>query len=132
MLAVEMNKVKLGLTILTIAIVVGPLVGIVLVYRDNLAGLVFPPEIQNIANNSNLSSDNYSSVGSQFQPPQLASEPKYNPDTGAFSVAYNFTNPTSTQISIDQLSADIRSKNDNEYLGNVSINQPIQLNPGEN
>ena len=39
-----MNKVKIALTILTIAITVGPLLGVVYIYRDNLVGLVLPPD----------------------------------------------------------------------------------------
>jgi hypothetical protein len=47
-----------------------------LIFRDNLAGLVVPPEITNIANGQmgNVTASNFVS-------PSLASEPKYNPDT---------------------------------------------------
>ena len=73
---VDMEKVKIALTLLSIAIVVGPLAGMALIFRDNLAGLVVPPEITNIANGQmgNVTASNFVS-------PSLASEPKYNPDT---------------------------------------------------
>lgn len=41
-----MDKVKIALTILSIAIVIGPLVGVAYVYRDNLLGLVVPPKLR--------------------------------------------------------------------------------------
>ncbi len=38
-----MEKIKIALTIISIAIVIGPLAGIALIYRNNLADLVLPP-----------------------------------------------------------------------------------------
>ena len=48
-----MEKVKIALTLLSIAIVVGPLAGMAFIFRDNLAGLVFLPEINSIVNGAN-------------------------------------------------------------------------------
>jgi hypothetical protein len=122
-----MDKVKIALTILSIAIVVGPLAGMLIIYRDNLAGLVLPPEIENATNGQvgNLAVSN-------FVAPTLASEPQYNPDTGAFNVDFNFTNPLSNQISVEQFSADLKSRDTNIDLGNIVLNQPIDIAPGEN
>ena len=123
----DMEKLKIALTLLSIAIVIGPLAGMALIYRDNLAGLVVPPEIINIANGQieNVTASNFVS-------PSLAGEPQYNPDTGALNVAFNFTNPLTNQISVDQFSADIKSKDNNALLGNISLVEPINIAPGEN
>ena len=63
-----MDKVKIALTVLSILIVIGPLVGVAYVYRDNLLGLVVPPQIKNMVNGGD-------STGAQSQPefqtPQL-------------------------------------------------------------
>jgi hypothetical protein len=120
-----MEKIKIALTILSIAIVIGPLVGVALIYRENLAGLVLPPEIKNAANGQ---------VGgvaaSDLVAPSLASPPQYNPNTGALTVAFNFTNPLTNPISVEQFSADIKSKDNNLPLGNITLTQPISIGPG--
>ncbi|MCL4430281.1 MAG: hypothetical protein M1167_05970, partial [Chloroflexi bacterium] len=62
-----MDKVKAALTVLTVAIVVAPLLGVVYIYRDNLLGLVLPPQI-NDAKNGGLAdlSDLSNIVGSDI------------------------------------------------------------------
>jgi hypothetical protein len=143
--AVDMNTVKIALTLLTIAITVGPLVYVVFIYRDNLVGLVLPPQFANLGQNlgQNISDGNSSGnpsssplnitgiTGSDFQMPQLVSDPQYNPDTGEFSLSVNVTNPLTNELSIDQLSVQIQSKDNNALVGNISIPQPINIQPGE-
>ena len=136
--AVGMNIVKIALTLLTIAITVGPLVYVVFIYRDNLVGLVLPPQFANLGqnlgqnmSNGNLSSSQFNITGSDFQMPQLVSAPQYNPDTGEFNLSLNVTNPLTNELSIDQLSVQIQSKDNNALVGNISIPQPINIQPGE-
>jgi len=136
--AVGMNTVKIALTLLTIAITVGPLVYVVFIYRDNLVGLVLPPQFANLGqnlgqnmSNGNLSSSQFNITGSDFQMPQLVSAPQYNPDTGEFNLSLNVTNPLTNELSIDQLSVQIQSKDNNALVGNISIPQPINIQPGE-
>lgn len=120
-----MDKVKIALTVLSIVIIVGPIAGVVLAYRDNLLGLVVPPEVNSLVNgNGNFTE-------SQFKPPMPVGEPQYNPDTRTFTFPFNFTNPLKNEISIDQLSAEVKSKENNVTLGTVSINEPIKISPGE-
>jgi hypothetical protein len=123
-----MDKVKIALTILSMVIVIGPLAGLAYVYRDNLVGLVVPPQIKSLVGGVD-------SIGTQsqpqFQPPQLVGQPQYNAQTGAFTVSFNFTNPLTNAVSIDKLSAEVESAEGGVYLGNISINQPIQMTPGE-
>ncbi len=124
---VGMEKIKIVLTILSIVIVVGPLAGVALLYRDNLSGLVFPPEVSNLENGQ---------IGnvtvSDFVAPAIAGEPQYDPDTGALNVSLSFTNPLNNEISVDQFKADIKSKDQNIELGNVELAKPISIAPGEN
>ncbi|MGD0645344.1 MAG: hypothetical protein ABSA75_10605 [Candidatus Bathyarchaeia archaeon] len=118
-----MNKVKIALTILSIAIVIGPLIGVAYVYRDNLLGLVVPPQVKSL-----MSGD---STGSNLQMPTLVGEPQYNAQTGALTVSFNFTNSLTNRVSIDKLSADVQSEEDGISLGNISLSQPIQITSGE-
>jgi hypothetical protein len=126
--AVGMDKVKIALTVLSILIVIGPLAGAAFVYRDNLLGLVVPPQVKSLVSGGD-------STGSQsqpeFQPPQLVGHPQYNAQTGAFTVSFNFTNPLTNEVSIDKLSAEVQSEEGGVSLGNISLNQPIQITPGE-
>jgi hypothetical protein len=122
-----MDKIKITLTLLSIAIVVGPLAGMAIIYRDDLSGLVIPPEIKNITNG-----EVNDSSPSNFVTPTLANDPQYNPDTGEFNVDFNFTNPLSNQISVEQFSADLKSSDTNIDLGHINLNQPINIAPGEN
>ena len=131
-----MDKVKLALTILSIAIIIVPLALEVYTYKDNLEGLVLPPQIQNLMNGSSngASSGVQSSVSPSlpnFQIPQPVGQPQYNPTTGALSYPFNFTNPLSTQLSFSQLSAQVATE-DGTPIGNVSIPQAITIAPGAN
>jgi hypothetical protein len=67
---------------------------------------------------------------SNFNSPQSGGQLQYNPATGAISYPFNFTNPLNTQISLDQMSAEVVGGN-NVPLGNVSI-QPTTIAPGAN
>ena len=135
-----MNKVKIALTLLTIAIIVGPFAYVAIAYSDNLIGLVLPPQFSNLGQSlsQNSGENPFSSsnspinlTGSNFQVPQLVGTPQYNPATGDFSLAINATNPLSNEISVDQLSVQIQSKDDSGLIGNISIPQAINIQPGE-
>ena len=117
-----MDKVKIALTILSILIIVVPLAAVTFLYRDNLPGLVVPPQVKSLESGD--------SAGSQFQMPQLVGQPQYNAQTGAVTVSFNFTNPLTNDISIDKLSAEVQSDS-GVYLGNITLNQPIQILAGE-
>ena len=142
-----MNKMKIALTLLTIAILVGPFAYILIEYRDNLFGLVLPPQfssltqgsLQNISegvsggNSSGTSSflDSLNINQSSIQVPQIVGTPQYNPDTGAFNLAINTTNPLTEPVSISQLSMQIQSNDNTSLIGNISIPQSINIQPGQ-
>ncbi len=131
-----MDKVKVGLTVLSIMIIIAPILVEVYVYKDNLEGLILPPQIQNLMNGNNnngATSETQSELTSlpNFQMPQPVGDPQYNPTTGAFSFPFNFTNPLSAQLTVNELSAQVATE-DGIPIGNVSIPQIINLAPGEN
>ena len=118
-----MDKVRIALTVLSIAIIVGPIAGVVFIYRDNLLGLVVPPEVNGLVNGN--------FTESQFQPPMPVGEPQYNPETRTFTFSFKFTNPLQNEISINELSAEVKCKTHNVFLGNVSLDGPLKIGPGE-
>ena len=118
-----MDKVKIALTLLSVAIVVGPIAGVLFVYRDNLLGLVVPPEVNNLMNGG--------FTESQFQPPMPVGEPQYNKETRTFTFSFKFTNPLQNEIAINVISAGIKCKDHNVFLGNISLDRPLKIAPGE-
>lgn len=127
-----MNKVKLALSLITIAIMIGPLLGMVYTYRDNLVGLVLPPTDQSMMGltDSNLGSMNLTSL-SNFQIVNPIGNPTYDQNTGAFAYPLNFTNPLPQTISIDHFSADIVGQQNGTTLGTVTLPDQVQIGPGD-
>ena len=145
-----MKKLKIFLTLLSVLLIVVPIAFEVVLYRDNLLGLIVPPEMINLVNGDSrngdggnllTSSDNGGSLisgnsdvssllSSGFELPQLVGEPQYNPDTNTLSFTFNFTNPLETSIAVDKFEAGIVS-HDGVFLGNVSLAKPLRLEPGQ-
>jgi hypothetical protein len=120
------DTVKVVLTVLSVVIVVGPLAGLALIYRDNLAGLVLPPEAGRMVNG-----DVSGVVASGFVPPSLVGDPQYNSTTGAFNVSFNFTNPLANSVSVENFSASLKSSVNNAFLGTIELSKPINVSPGK-
>jgi len=131
-----MNKLKIFLALLTIAITVTPIALEALLYRDNLLDLIVPPEITNMfkGNNSNAngkSTNGINLLNSQLELPQPVGEPQYNPETKTISYTFNFTNPMESPIEVNTLQASIVSHDDGVFLGNITIDKPLKLEPGQ-
>ena len=129
-----MKKVKILLTILTILIAVVPITAEVLIYRDNLTGLVIPPEISNLMNGGNIAANMGTVTGdianTPFEPPMLSGEPQYFPENNTVKFTYNFTNPLETEITITTLQAQVVCHDHDFLLGEVGID-PSTLAPGQ-
>lgn len=131
-----MDKVRLALTALSMLLILAPIAVEVYAYRDNILGLVLPPALESVVNGDLGSGAQTSTAATQainnFQIPQpQTGQLKYNPATGAFSYPFNFTNPLNTDLTFNQLSAEVTTE-DGQPLGNISIPQPVNVEPGEN
>lgn len=123
-----MDKVRLILTLVTIAIVVIPIVGILLAYQGNLLGLFVPPEITDAADNlMGGGGDN----GSVLEPPKPVGEPEYDEATGTFSVTFEYKNSFPMDITINSLSGNIECAEHHFTLGNASLSEPVSIDSGE-
>ncbi len=111
---------------LSVAIFVLPLAVQVIAYQDNLFGLVFPPELANLANPSSPDSI----VNTQFKMPEMVGEPQYNPETKTAEFTFSFTNPLNTELDVDTLEAGVRCHDHGILLGNASIGDGLTLAPG--
>ena len=136
-----MDRLKVFFTLLSILIIAVPITVEVVLYRDNLIALVVPSELANLINhNSNSGNSNNlvkndtaisSLVNSGFDLPQPVGEPQYNPETKTVSFTFNFTNPLQTPLVLNKLEASIVSHDTGVFLGNVTLEKPLEMKPGQ-
>jgi hypothetical protein len=123
-----MDKIRLLLTLITIAIVVIPLVGMLLAYQNNLLGLFIPPEINEIANDLMGGNGNN---GHGLEPPTMVGEPQYDAASHTFSVTFQYKNSFPVDITIKSLVGNIECVEHGFHLGNVSLSEPVSIDAGE-
>jgi len=70
-------------------------------------------------------------LNSEFEMPQPVGDPRYDPATKTVSYTFSFTNPLPTAIEVDDFRAGIISHNDGFFIGNMTINEPLKLDPGQ-
>jgi hypothetical protein len=123
-----MDKIRLLLTVITIAIVVIPLVGTLLAYQGNLLGLFVPPEITEIADGlMGGDGDN----GSGMEPPTMVGEPQYDEASHTFAVTFQYKNSFPMDITVKSLSGNIECAEHGFPLGNASLSEPVSIDAGE-
>jgi hypothetical protein len=114
-----MVRAKTAFTILSILIVVIPMTGLLLMYHDNLLGIVLPPETQSLVNGGQATAGML---------PKLTSE-TFNPADKTVSFYFSFTNELDSQITVNMISAVIYSADDNHIISHVSLDQPLTIEP---
>jgi len=122
-----MDKVRLALVLLTVAITVGPILGIVLAYRDNLIGLIVPSEMNQMMNGlENINPQN-------IMQPQQAGPPdvQYDASSRTFTAAFPMKNPFPFDTTIDSMSGPIECDEHSFSLGTMSLKSPVNMKAGE-
>jgi hypothetical protein len=116
-----MQLMGLFLVLINVSVVFAPITCAAIVYRDNLSGLVVPPQVNELISQVTLNS-------SQIALPQVVD---YAYDTAAktITVIFNFTNPLNLNITLNALSADVVCDIHNVILGHVEIAYPVALEP---
>jgi hypothetical protein len=146
-----MDKVRLALVLVTVAITVGPILGIVLVYRDNLAGLFIPPEINQLMNgipgatgnpgqpdqtggiegllDDFLSNGTIPSNISEIIPekPQI----QYDPVTRTFTASFQMNNPSQFDMTLDSIYGTVECDEHHFPIGPMQLKNPVTLKAGE-
>lgn len=123
-----MDKIRLILILITIAIVVLPIAGMLLAYRNNLLGLFVSPELIETAEDLfGGGGDN----GSGLEPPTMVGEPEYNEATRTFSVTFQFKNSFPVDITVKSLSGDIECAEHRFPLGVARLSKPVSIDRGE-
>jgi len=117
-----MEKIKLVLTLITIAITVIPVVSLLLTYQDNLVGLFIPPEINEIVNKFSGGGDG--SDGPELQP---IGPPEYDPLSRTIRQAIQFENTFPFDITLKSLSGDVHCVEHGFDLGVAALENSVSI-----
>jgi hypothetical protein len=114
------NKAKLALTVVSILIIALPFTFLILNYQNNLLDTVITPDIKDALGNGLVNQD-------KLMPKPIGGT--YNPQTNSISFLFNFTNPLSTKLSVNKITADIVALDDNVLISHLSLQEPTVIMP---
>jgi hypothetical protein len=115
-----MNKAKLALTVVSILIIALPFTFLLITYQNNLLDTVITPEIKDALGNGASNQD-------KLMPKPIGAT--YNTQTSSISFQFNFTNPLSTKLTVNKITADIIAMDDNELIAHLSLKTPKVILP---
>ncbi len=122
-----LNKVKLVLTLVTIAINVIPIAAILLMYQGNWAALVVPPEVTDMINDviidGVISENPLESI--------TFIDSRYDAETRTLTLTFEVTNPVNYDLTVNSLSAEVRCDEHDFPMGNLTIADPVTMRAGE-
>ena len=117
-----LNKVRLILTVITIAINVVPVAGVLLMNRDNLVGAVIPPEISAVINDVIVSGGQ---LGESLNFTFVDSD--YDAASRTVTLSFEVVNPLQFDVTVDSMSADVRCDEHDFPLGHTVIQNPVLI-----
>jgi hypothetical protein len=122
-----MDKVRVALVLITVAITIGPVLGMVLVYRNDLPGLVIPSGIDSI-----MSSMENSNPANTVQPDQVGpSNVQYDMSSRTFTANFPMRNPFPFDTTIVSMTGTIECDEHNFALGPAALKNPVSMGVGE-
>jgi hypothetical protein len=136
-----MQVVGVLLVILSVSLVAAPVGAVVILYRDDLTGLVVPPEIKGVLNGDGsfiLNDDVKAIEGYSNDPNQILNnlvtptfvDANVDENTKTFSVRVNVTNPLNYDLTLNTLSTDVQSIQ-GQTLASVDVAHPYTMVSGE-
>ena len=117
-----MRVLKVFLILLNVIMLVGPVLGVVLVYQNNLKGMVITPQIENIMSGNSF-------MGKMKLPQFVSATPDL--DGKKVTLVFKFTNPFNYDLMVKSISANIECSSHGFVLGNASLVQPTNIPAGE-
>ncbi len=127
-----MDKIRLILTLVTIAITVGPIVGVLIMYQNNLVGLFIPPQVADLINSAtNPQSNNQNGNTNDLIPesPQVTST--YDPTTRTFTITFPLNDPIGIDITVNSMTGDLVCGAHKFPLGKAALTKPVTLTTKE-
>jgi hypothetical protein len=136
-----MQVVGVLLVILSVSLVAAPVGAVVIIYRDDLTGLVVPPEIKGVLNGDTsfiLNDDVKAIEGYSDDPNDILSNivtPTFvdayvDESTRTFTVRVNVTNPLNYDLTLNELSTDVQSIQ-GQTLASVNVAHSYTMTSGE-
>ncbi|UCH02068.1 MAG: hypothetical protein JSV20_09720 [Candidatus Bathyarchaeota archaeon] len=128
-----MNKLKWILRTITICCVILPLLFTVLDYRDNLIGLIVPPQIIDAMSGNNQAIQKLVPDISNMRnvEPTFNDDFQFNPEDGTFQFSINVTSPLEIPVTCNSFSLTVTDEN-GTILGTITLGNPVTLTPGTN
>jgi hypothetical protein len=137
-----MQLIGIVLLLVSMGLVVAPIGAVVVIYRDDLTGLVIPPEIRGVMNgdtgfilNDNVGSvdggdgSNANSIFDSFVTPTFVGA-TIDQSAKTFNVRVNVTNPLNYDLTLNTLSVEVLSP-DGQELASINIGNPYTMPSGE-
>jgi hypothetical protein len=114
-----MQAIGIILVLINVLTVAGPVVGVAIMYQDNLTELVVPPEVTRILNNT-------IAITEQTPLVKIVSF-ELNNATRTVTLTANFTNPLNCTLSLRSMSANVICKSHSYTLGQLTLGQEVDL-----
>jgi hypothetical protein len=136
-----MQVVGVLLVILSVSLVAAPVGAVVILYRDDLTGLVVPPEIKGVLNGdgSFILNDEVKAIdGYSDDPNQILNnlvtptfvDAQVDESSKTFTVRVNVTNPLNYDLTLNELSTDVQSIQ-GQTLAYVNVEHPYTITSGQ-
>ena len=146
----SMQALSVVLLLISIGTIVGPVAGVVVMYRDNLSQLVIPPQINHLLNNAAQSNNNNNLNNSLGSGNFGVGDSNNNDNSGGgglinpvfvgaqinnaartFTVTVNVTNNFGYDLTLNSLNATVESSQNNDQLATITLASPVTLLSGQ-
>ncbi len=131
----RMQKVSVILTIIDIALILGPIAGVVLLSDGNWQEMIIPPELGDLVSGSSnpLNQTNLGGILGNSSNPQdqlkISAPTVSNVDLTARTVAFtfNFTNPLAIDLTLESFNGTVRCVKHQFPLGTAALNNAVEV-----
>ena len=127
-----MQFVGVILFIISVGLIIGPVGAVVYTYKDDLSGLVIPSQLKDLMQgdastllNGASSGDGNSFLGGLIEPVFVGAT--VDSESRTFTVTVNITNNFDYDLTLNSLSADVKSAQDNYHLVTISLSNPVTI-----
>ncbi|MFA5572791.1 MAG: hypothetical protein WDA42_06765 [Candidatus Bathyarchaeia archaeon] len=138
---VKMQIVGILLTVLSIVLIAAPVAAVVVMYQDNFAELVIPPEVNNLINGNSsnfivndIVSGNAFGEGSVLNSliiPEFVTA-TINPEANTFTIILDITNNVNYTFVLNMFNSEVQTAQDKCHLVTVELSDPpVTLVSGE-
>ena len=131
-----MQLVGVILFIISVGLIVGPVGAVVYTYKEDLSGLVIPSQLKNLMQgdagsllNDAGNGDSGSFLGGLIEPVFVGAT--VDSESRTFTITVNITNNFDYDLTLNSLSADVKSDQDNYHLVTISLSNPVTMVSGQ-